>query len=103
MPSDAMSTLMKYHWPGNVRELESIIRRYSLNGNKDVIFSLLKSNNHAEKMSTSNNGSLLNQNEIQTILAVLTEARWNQRRAAKILGISYSALRRRIDKYGLKG
>ena len=40
--------------------------------------------------------------EVQTILTALNENRWNQRKAAQTLGISYSSLRRRIAKYDLK-
>ena len=35
-------------------------------------------------------------------MAALTEAQWNRRQAAQLLGISYSSLRRRIGKYNLK-
>ena len=100
VPSDVMSLLMQYNWPGNVRELETNMRRCVLSSNFDSVISQIKP--RAEEARRATNKSLLNQNEIQTILAVLTEVRWNQRRAAKVLGISYSALRRRIDKYGLK-
>jgi transcriptional regulator with GAF, ATPase, and Fis domain len=45
---------------------------------------------------------LIRETEIRTILSALNQAHWNQRKAAIILGMSYSSLRRRIDKYGLK-
>jgi len=44
----------------------------------------------------------LRDTEIRTILSVLAKTRWNQCKAAQILGISYSSLRRRITKYDLK-
>lgn len=39
--------------------------------------------------------------EKNAILGVLNQTRWNRRKAAKQLGISYSSLLRRIAKYGL--
>jgi transcriptional regulator with PAS, ATPase and Fis domain len=100
VPPDLMGLMMAYKWPGNVRELETVVRRYCLSGRRESILELIKP--EEEKSTKASRASLLAQNEVQTILAVLTENRWNQRRAAQCLGISYSALRRRIEKYKLK-
>lgn len=102
---DTMSSLMRYQWPGNVRELESIIKRFVLTGREEVVLNGLGRTvgMAGDVLPKGGNGnSRLRHNEIQTIIAALTEARWNQRRAAEILGVSYSALRRRIAKYDLK-
>lgn len=40
--------------------------------------------------------------EKKTILESLDRLRWNRRKVAQHLGISYSSLLRRIEKYGLK-
>ncbi len=45
--------------------------------------------------------SRLHANEMKTIVAALKKARWNRRHTAMLLNISYSALRRRITKYGI--
>ncbi len=37
--------------------------------------------------------------EVKLILSILNETKWNRRRAAELLGISYSTLRRKIEKY----
>ena len=37
--------------------------------------------------------------EVKLILSILNETKWNRRRAAEVLGISYSTLRRKIEKY----
>lgn len=97
---EMLALLMKYKWPGNVRELETVIRRYALSGRNETIIDLVRP--HDEINSNRNQMSMLNQNEVQTIMTMLVQNRWNQRRAAKALGISYSALRRRVEKYGLK-
>jgi DNA-binding NtrC family response regulator len=99
VPPDMMGVMMSHKWPGNVRELETVIRRFCLSGKRESILELIQPEEDKPKLSRA---SLLAQNEVQTILAVLTENRWNQRRAAQSLGISYSALRRRIEKYNLK-
>lgn len=97
---EIMSLLLRYPWHGNVRELESVIRRFTLTGREEVIKPLLRlpAVPDAARLETET----LRQREIQVLMTALTESRWNQRRAATMLGISYSALRRRIEKYGLK-
>lgn len=47
------------------------------------------------------NGELYQTSEKKVILEALTETRWNRRKAARLLGISYNTLRRRIDRYHL--
>ena len=97
---EVMSLLLRFPWLGNVRELESVIRRFALTGREDSIRTLLKFASPDKPVVVGR--ETLRQNEIQTLMTALVESRWNQRRAASRLGISYSALRRRIEKYGLK-
>lgn len=102
-----MEILMRHKWPGNVRELEAVIRRYVLSGREETIYSALgnftapPAARPLEK-SIVRSVNTLDEMEAQTLLRVLTDVRWNQRRAAENLGISYSALRRRIAKHGLR-
>ncbi|MBN1868783.1 sigma-54-dependent Fis family transcriptional regulator [Candidatus Sumerlaeota bacterium] len=116
LSSETMSRLMEYAWPGNVRELEAVIRRFALTGQEDSILSRLSSSNGVApptpipatpaSMSPAPSppfaSTRLQEAEVRTILTALTQNRWNQRRAAESLGISYSTLRRRIAKYKLK-
>jgi DNA-binding NtrC family response regulator len=46
-------------------------------------------------------GALYQSSEKRVILEALGKTRWNRRQAAKLLGISYNTLRRRIDRYHL--
>jgi DNA-binding NtrC family response regulator len=46
-------------------------------------------------------GALYQSSEKRVILDALTRTRWNRRKAARLLGISYNTLRRRIDQYRL--
>lgn len=100
IPPGLMSRLIAHPWPGNVRELETVVKRFALTGREDSIESVL--NISFEKSPNDEQQDRLRQSEIRTILAALTQARWNQRQAAQLLGISYSSLRRRISKYNLK-
>jgi transcriptional regulator with GAF, ATPase, and Fis domain len=102
LSSELMALLMRAPWYGNVRELESVIRRYALTGREESIRALLCPGAGERRSGGGVERETLRQSEIQAIMSALTEARWNQRRAAATLGISYSALRRRIEKYGLK-
>lgn len=115
--SEARDQLRSYSWPGNVRELQSIIRRFALTGNQDFVLPANVNNNGNSNGSANGNGVLHNQkkilekhkadesvgdNEYSAILQSLSEAKWNRRKAAEKLGISYSTLRRRISELNLK-
>ncbi len=103
MGNDSLAAMMQYHWPGNVREMEMVIHRYVLSGREETILQALGQRaSSAEPGRGPGSQSLLNRKEVQMIMAVLLQTHWNQRKAAKVLGISYSALRRRIAKFGLK-
>ena len=98
--SETMAILVLHRWPGNVRELESVIRRFTLDGDEDSVRQSLESSRGRDDSSTV--AGTLRDTEIRTIFSVLAKTRWNQCKAAQILGISYSSLRRRIAKYDLK-
>ena len=103
LSSEMMGLLMHNPWYGNVRELESVVRRYALTGREESIRPLLRPSATERALPAGRQeADTLRQSEIQAIMNALLESRWNQRRAAVKLGISYSALRRRIEKYGLK-
>ncbi len=82
----------------NVRELELGIRRFALTGREETIASLLLGHTPAK---ISLGAGVYHSSEKMVIMSALTSARWNRRQAAKDLGISYSTLRRRIDRYSL--
>ena len=95
-----MSLLIQHKWPGNVRELESVIQRFVLDGDENSILERLKESDIKE--IPTGVSEMIRKTEIRTITAALTETKWNQRKAAELLGISYSSLRRRVAKYKLK-
>jgi len=98
--SETTSLLVRHQWPGNVRELETLIRRYALTGREEIIQASIAQPNGGNSTHTS--GNKLATAEAQTIAAALIEAGGNQRQAARVLGVSYSSLRRKIAKYRLK-
>ena len=112
LSSSTFSLMMNYSWPGNVRELETLMRRFALTGREEILRQEMENLAAELPQPTRNIGmkpsfvyqptTNLKTNEVQTIMAALMETHWNQYQAAKKLGISYSTLRRRIQKYNLK-
>lgn len=99
--SEMISFLVQYPWPGNVRELESAIRRYALTAREESIHTSLLQQPPSSAEGPA--GGTYRENEKKIIMAALAKARWNRRRAAEILGISYNTVRRRIAQYKLDG
>ena len=94
--------LLQYSYPGNVRELQYCIERavIMLDGDvlkaNDIIFSPLES----ASVSNDDDGDLkLSSLEKNTILKVIEKHNGNISRAAKELGITRTALYRRLSKY----
>ena len=102
IPPEMMSRLIEYDWPGNVRELKAVIGRFALKGDVDALADSIKTENSEKEDNSSSTKGRLKDNEVRSIISALTETNWNQRKAAKILGISYSTLRRKISKYAIK-
>ena len=99
----AVDKLMHYHYPGNVRELQYTIERAvimaedSSLGAKDIIFSPIASAPvHTEEVNTN-----LSAVEKNTILKVIEKNNGNISKAAKELGITRTALYRRLSKYDI--
>lgn len=94
--------LLQYHFPGNVRELQYCIERAVIMSEgeelkaSDIIFSPLE----AASVATMEEGDMkLSNLEKNTILKVIEKHGGNISRAAKELGITRTALYRRLSKY----
>jgi DNA-binding NtrC family response regulator len=99
----AIDKLMNYTYPGNVRELQYTIERAIImaEGNvlsaKDIIFSPIESTTVSEEIQHTNLGTV----EKNTILRVIEKHNGNISKAAKELGITRTALYRRLNKYDI--
>jgi len=101
---DAIEKLLSYHYPGNVRELQYVIERGVIMSDgivleaKDIIFSPIESSVRVnEEMGNTNLGAM----EKNTILKVIEKHGGNISKAAKELGITRTALYRRLNKYDI--
>jgi two-component system, NtrC family, response regulator HydG len=98
----AMEKLKSYHYPGNVRELQYTIERAiimsddNLLTEKDLIFSPIESAAVPTDEPKDFNLSNLEKN---TILRVIEKHNGNITKAAKELGLTRTALYRRLSKY----
>lgn len=105
LQDDAIAKLNAYHFPGNVRELQYIIERAVIMCDGEVIkatdlfFSPIES---APEPEVQNDIDLnLGSVEKNTILRVIDKHNGNITRAAKELGLTRTALYRRLSKYDI--
>jgi transcriptional regulator with PAS, ATPase and Fis domain len=96
---EVLPHLLRHPWPGNVRELKSLIGQIALLEDPCDIADLLGVAAPGERGNGKHDN--LRSSEIRTLLGALSAAKWNRKKAAVALGLSYSSLRRRIDKYNL--
>jgi DNA-binding NtrC family response regulator len=98
----ALAALEDYRWPGNVRELQHVVERALLLARGSEIEPVdlqLSSQPDAERAGADELSQLtLEQAELQLIQRALDRHRGNASDAAKALGISRSALYRRLGK-----
>lgn len=109
--NSAMRILETYHWPGNMRELENLAKRYVVLGGEEHVLSALRDpreNNLLMPETVDLNTPLRIQTkravqslERRIILDVLRAHKWNRRKAARSLDISYRALLYKIKEAGL--
>jgi two-component system response regulator AtoC len=98
----------EYSWPGNIRELEDAAKAIVALGDESVAMGGLRA--MLMKSDRSGNGEQVSlkqasraasrQAEKELILRVLNRTRWNRRRAAQELQISYKALLYKLKQIG---
>lgn len=100
----AIDKLEHYYFPGNVRELQYVIERAVImcesNSIKpaDIVFSPIETN---EPVNTGAEQMNLNALEKNTILLAIEKNNGNITKAAKELGLTRTALYRRLNKYDI--
>lgn len=100
---EALEALRHHLWPGNVRELDHVIERAVLlsAGNIVTAFDLALEATPDARLSARLEEMSLEDAERLLIKKALARFEGNANRAAEALGLSRSALYRRLQKYGL--
>jgi DNA-binding NtrC family response regulator len=100
------AVLCAHRWPGNVRELVNAMRSAAaLAPGTTVQVEHLPNTVRGEVGATTLQVPLrerVDETERKAIIAALETTRWNQSRAARLLGISRRALIYKMERYGLK-
>ena len=115
---EAQQTLLAYQWPGNVRELKNVVERsvyrhHSSEAPLDRI--IINPFAPRAQLATAPEETAdalpalpldlrlwQNQQERALVEASLAQAKYNQRRAADLLGVTYHQLRAMIKKHGIQ-
>jgi two-component system response regulator AtoC len=106
----AFQTLSAYHWPGNIRELENLARKLVVFGDVQIALNDLQLANTTSYASVgpSQGGPLKvasraasKKAERELIMQALERTRWNRKRAARELQISYKSLLYKIKQIGV--
>jgi two-component system response regulator PilR (NtrC family) len=110
LAKDALAALASYAFPGNVRELENILERaITLTTSGEIRAGDIQLRpTPATSPATAGSGSPgalgdhLEDIERDAIIKALDQTRYNKTAAAKVLGMSFRALRYRIKKLGIE-
>jgi transcriptional regulator with PAS, ATPase and Fis domain len=100
---EVLNKLKNYSWPGNIRELQHMLERVIIMSEatslqpSDFFFT---SNDMSKDMMALSNYRL-NEAEKMLIIKAVSKHDGNLTKAAKELGITRTALYRRLEKYGL--
>jgi two-component system response regulator AtoC len=111
LSAETLQLFQDYSWPGNLRELEDAAKALVALGDENVAMgglrALLRGPNHGgngNRISLKEAARAASREaEKDLILKVLTRTRWNRRRAAKELQISYKALLYKLKQIGYEG
>jgi formate hydrogenlyase transcriptional activator len=122
IPSDTMTTLVKYPWPGNIRELQNVIERAVIltkgsilnipsddlrasNSNALALAAATGNQSAGPKEGARNMRAVLDDSEREQIVAALEQTNWTvagPNGAAARLGIKRSTLQSRMQKLGIR-
>jgi two-component system, NtrC family, response regulator AtoC len=108
---DVKENLVSREWRGNIRELENVIARYTILGSPDAIApEQMVKRPTTGYVRVSADGTIplkriakqaIREMEGNLILKALRENRWNRRKTAQALNISYRALIYKIREAGI--
>ncbi|EMJ3186031.1 phage shock protein operon transcriptional activator [Yersinia enterocolitica] len=119
----AEQQLREYQWPGNVRELKNVVERsvYRHGDNNKALDNIIinpfarRLNTENEMIKDNDTGATtdelpslpvnlkhwLHNSECQMLKQALEQARFNQRKAATLLGLTYHQLRGMLKKHAI--
>jgi len=110
LSAQTLRLFLDYSWPGNLRELEDAARVLVALGDEEVALGGLRA--VLRKPEAGSNGAAISlkaasraasrEAEKELILNALTRTRWNRRRAAEELQISYKALLYKLKQIGFE-
>ncbi len=119
---ETLDKFMSYNWPGNVRELENVVKRIIVLSSEKIELSghTIETNKeettHSDKkidaIDTPNKTlkpcnlreiaqEAVRKAEVETIKDALITCKWNKRKAADLLSISYKTLFYKMRQYNL--
>lgn len=110
LDQDALDILRAYDWPGNIRELENLVKKIVVFGNARATLEAIRTSKPvpASTRGFFAGGSLkaaakaaCRSAERELILQALERTRWNRKRAARELQISYKSLLYKIKQIGV--
>ena len=107
LTAEAHARLIRYEFPGNVRELENVLERaVALASGDEITLADLQLPTAAVGEELDVTGLPLQERldaiERKAILDALEQTRYNRTAAAKVLGITFRALRYRMERLGIK-
>jgi DNA-binding NtrC family response regulator len=97
----AMQALLEHAWPGNVRELDHVVERAVLMADGDSVRASDLGMDRGRAGAPSFDEMTLDDAERELIRRALSRCSGNVTEAAKLLGVSRSALYRRMQRHGL--
>ncbi|NQZ83783.1 MAG: sigma-54-dependent Fis family transcriptional regulator [Colwellia sp.] len=103
LSGDVEDKLTDYLWPGNIRELSHMMERaVLLSSNEEITANDIPLKTINTKQSSEIPFMTLDQAEQQLLKQALNKAKGSAVDAAQLLGISKSAIYRRMEKYDIK-
>ena len=111
LEKEDLAILCEYAWPGNIRELENMTKALvAVNVVRRIIADLGHVSADHREPAANVSGSVLKsatraasrRTERELILEALTKTRWNRKRAAQDLQISYKSLLSKLKLIGAK-